>query len=202
MPGTCCGPVSFQSHAWPPPRYSLKSLPARSGKPRGGQSFSRGALYLILQNQVYRGQIPHRDAYYPGKHEAIIEQGLWDDVQALLESNREARHLGQRARTASLLAGLVFDETARRLTPSHTRKGGKRYRYYISRVASPSSSQLPQLPISVPAHDLERLVLEQVESLLKSSDLDRQLLNSEIEMHMKSRLSCERVRGLASSGKT
>jgi site-specific DNA recombinase len=151
----------------------------RSGKPRGGQPFSRGALYLILQNQVYRGQIPHRDAYYPGEHEAIIEQGLWDDVQALLESNREARHLGQRARTASLLAGLVFDETARRLTPSHTRKGGKRYRYYISRVASPSSSQLPQLPISVPAHDLERLVLEQVESLLKSSDLDRQLLNSE-----------------------
>jgi hypothetical protein len=84
-------------------------------------------------------------------------------VQALLESNREARHLGQRARTASLLAGLVFDETGRRLTPSHTRKGGKRDRYYISRVASPSSSQLPQLPISVPAHDLERLVLEQVE---------------------------------------
>ena len=37
----------------------------RSGKPRGGQPFSRGALYLILQNQVYRGQIPHRDAYYP-----------------------------------------------------------------------------------------------------------------------------------------
>jgi hypothetical protein len=52
-------------------------------------------------------------------------------------------------------------------------------RYYISRVASPSASQLPQLPISVPAHDLERLVLEQVESLLKSPDLDRQLLNSE-----------------------
>src|SRR5450759_917526 len=88
----------------------------RSGKPRGGKPFSRGALYLILKNQVYRGQIPHRDAYYPGEHEAIIEQGLWDDVQGLLASNREARHLGQRARTASLLAGLVFDDTGRRLT--------------------------------------------------------------------------------------
>jgi len=151
----------------------------RSGKVRGGQSFSRGALYLILKNQVYRGRIPHRDAYYRGEHQAIIEQGLWDDVQGLLASNREARHLGQRARTASLLAGCVFDDTGRRLTPSHTRKGGKRYRYYISRAASPSSSQLPQLPVSVPAHDLERLVLEQVESLLKSPDLDRHLLNPE-----------------------
>jgi site-specific DNA recombinase len=53
----------------------------RSGKSRGGQSFSRGALYLILKNQVYRGQIPHHDAYYPGEHEAIIDQRLWDDVQ-------------------------------------------------------------------------------------------------------------------------
>jgi site-specific DNA recombinase len=151
----------------------------RSGKSRGGQSFSRGALYLILKNQVYRGQIPHHDAYYPGEHEAIIDQRLWDDVQALLASNREARHLGQRARASSLLAGLVFDDTGRPLTPSHTAKGGKRYRYYISRLASPSSSPLPQLPVSIPAHDLERLVLEQVESLLKSPDLDRQLLNSE-----------------------
>ena len=152
---------------------------ARSGKSRGGQSFSRGALYQILQNHVYRGQIPHHKVYYPGAHEAIIDQRLWDDVQALLESNREARHLGHRARAASLLAGLVVDDTGRRLTPSHTRKGGRRYRYYISREASPGSSPLPQLPVSIPAHDLERLVLKQVESLLKSPDLDRQLLTAE-----------------------
>src|SRR5205085_10768700 len=54
------------------------------GTASGGQKLSRGALYLMLQNRIYRGEITHKDSSYPGEHPAIVEQPLWDDVQALL----------------------------------------------------------------------------------------------------------------------
>ena len=50
----------------------------------GGKSFSRGALYLMLQNRIYRGEIVHQDAAYPGQHEAIVDPELWQVVQEKL----------------------------------------------------------------------------------------------------------------------
>ena len=43
------------------------------GRLAGGQHFSRGALYLMLQNRIYRGEIVHQGEAYPGQHEAIID---------------------------------------------------------------------------------------------------------------------------------
>ncbi len=98
----------------------------------GGQKLSRGALYLMLQNRIYRGEITHKGKSYPGEHPAIIEQPLWDEVQAVLAQNRIERATGARAKHPSLLAGLVFDETGERLTPTYAIKKGTRYRYYVS----------------------------------------------------------------------
>jgi hypothetical protein len=71
---------------------------------------SRGALYLILQNQLYRGEISHKGNSYPGEHPAIVDKPLWDDVQAVLAANRVERATGARGRHPSLLTGMVFDE--------------------------------------------------------------------------------------------
>ena len=79
------------------------------GTEYGGQKLSRGALYLMLQNRIYRGEITHKGNSYPGEHPAIIEQPLWDEVQAVLAKNRIERATGVRAKHPSLLAGLVFD---------------------------------------------------------------------------------------------
>ena len=57
-----------------------------SGMKSGGMSYSRGALYTLLQNRIYLGKIPHRDATYAGEHDAIIPQELWDKVQDRLSS--------------------------------------------------------------------------------------------------------------------
>src|SRR4030081_554229 len=96
----------------------------------GGQRLSRGALYLILQNRIYRGEVPHKGNAFPGEHPAIIDEPLWDDVQAVLAANRVERATG--ARATSLLTGMVFDETGERLTPTYAVKKGTRYRYYVS----------------------------------------------------------------------
>lgn len=99
----------------------------------GGQKLSRGALYLMLQNRIYRGEITHKGNAYPGEHPPIVDKTLWDQAQEILAENRVNREVGSHAKQPSLLAGLVFDETGERLTPSHAVKKGTRYRYYVSR---------------------------------------------------------------------
>src|SRR5438477_3384651 len=41
------------------------------GTDYGGQKFSRGALYLMLQNRIYRGDITHKANSFSGEHQAI-----------------------------------------------------------------------------------------------------------------------------------
>ena len=61
------------------------------GRLAGGQHFSRGALYLMLQNRLYRGDIAHQGEAYPGQHEAILDPELWQIVQDKLAANRRER---------------------------------------------------------------------------------------------------------------
>src|SRR4029077_4473097 len=53
-----------------------KSWTSTSGRIWGGKPIGRGALYLILQNRIYRGEIVHKDQAYPGEHQAIIDPAL------------------------------------------------------------------------------------------------------------------------------
>ena len=67
------------------------------GTAYGGYKLSRGALYLMLQNRIYRGEITHKGNAYPGEHQAIVEQPLWDEVQQALAKNRVQRATGARS---------------------------------------------------------------------------------------------------------
>ena len=66
----------------------------KSGRQTGGKPLARGALYLMLQNRIYRGEIVHKDKSYPGEHKAIVDDTLWDEVQRKLVTNRVDREIG------------------------------------------------------------------------------------------------------------
>ena len=110
-----------------------KRRTAADGSPYGGQRFSRGALYLMLKNRIYRGEIVHKGKAFPGEHAAIVDEELWQQVQSHLEENRLERREGDSAIEPSLLTGIVFDASSESMTPTHAVKKGTRYRYYISR---------------------------------------------------------------------
>ena len=98
------------------------------GELAGGKRFSRGALYLMLQNWLYRGNVAHKEKIYPGQHEAIVEPELWQAVQDRLAAGRRERSMAVGAEAPSLLSGLIFDSDGARLSPTHAVKKGKRYR--------------------------------------------------------------------------
>jgi site-specific DNA recombinase len=137
-----------------------------NGTEFGGQKLSRGALYLMLQNRIYRGEITHKGNSYPGEHPAIIEQPLWDDVQAVLARNRVERATGAHAKHLSLLAGLVFDETGERLTPTYSVKKGTRYRYYVSTSLITGTARNRSNGRRIPAGNLESLVINRLRTFL------------------------------------
>jgi DNA invertase Pin-like site-specific DNA recombinase len=148
---------------------SAKRHVSVTGNVTGGGTLGRGALYHLLQNRLYRGEIDHKGTIHPGEHEAIVGQDLWDRVQAVLAENRVERTVRSDAASPSLLAGLVRDEDGIPLTPTHANKKGRRYRYYVSHdlIAGRSSPAgdgegEPRRRRSsarrIPATDLERIV--------------------------------------------
>ena len=136
------------------------------GTPFGGQKLSRGALYLMLQNCIYRGEITHKGNAYPGEHQPIVDEVLWDQVQAILAENRVDRATGADAKQPSLLVGLIFDESGERLTPSHAVKKGTRYRYYVSSSLIVGTAKDKSTGRRIPAANLEILVITKLRSFL------------------------------------
>jgi len=113
-------------------KLRTKAQTTEPGATRGGLPFRVGHLYTILRNRLYRGQINHKGEVYIGDHDPIVDQALWDKVQAQLASKAAVRRSGTSSKEPSLLAALLFDGKGNRMTPTHAVKSGKRYRYYIS----------------------------------------------------------------------
>ncbi len=134
----------------------------------GGAVMARGALYKLLANPIYRGQIRHQGVCYPGQHAAIVDAERWDAVQVQLKANTNyhaARHAG-RANT-NWLIGKLFDAAGERLTPNHCVKQGRRYRYYVShRLVTETASQ-HQDGWRLPARGTEQIVVHAAQSMLE-----------------------------------
>ena len=134
----------------------------------GGLPIARSALYLMLQNRIYRGMIVHKEKAYPGLHDAIIDEELWDEAQAVISENRVERATRSQAAAPSLLAGLVYDESGERMSPTHANKKGTRYRYYVSQSlikrGRPTASEAA---CRIPAADFESLVEKQISAMLR-----------------------------------
>ena len=109
-----------------------KQRTTAAGKVIGGLPFSRGALYHLLRNPIYIGCIRHKDVVYPDAHEPIVGRALFDQVQARLDAGIRRTADKRQANTRAPLAGRIFDAHGQLMTPTHSLKGTRRYRYYVS----------------------------------------------------------------------
>lgn len=110
-----------------------KALASPSGRRSGGFAFTRGQLHYLLTNPVYIGRIRHKDQSYPGLHPAIIDAGLWERVQTkLIAAAARPRGRSATAIEPRVLIGKLCDETGDHLTPTHTKRRGRRFAYYVS----------------------------------------------------------------------
>jgi hypothetical protein len=143
-----------------------KSWTSASSRRVGGKPFSRGALYHVLQNRLYRGEIVHKGQAHPGEHAPIIDQTLWDAVQVQLAANTAERNSGTRTRPPSPLAGMLFDGGGKRMTPTHARKKGTRYRYYVSRPLITNDQADRSAGLRIPAEEIEQAMTSRLRQWL------------------------------------
>jgi site-specific DNA recombinase len=138
---------------------------APSGKP-----FDKGALYHLLNNRTYLGLAVHKGTAYPGEHAAIVDQLLWDKVHAILSENARTRSARTRAQTPALLKGLIFGPTGAAMSPTHTKKGARLYRYYVSQDVLKRGPDA--CPVGrVPAAEIETLVVDQLRGVFPQPEI-------------------------------
>jgi site-specific DNA recombinase len=147
-----------------------RELIAENVRNKYGKLIDKGILYKMLSNPVYVGIARHKGVSYPGEHVGIIDQKVWDKVQARFQENPRKRAAATRARTPSLLKGIIFDPTGAAMSPTHTRKNGRLYRYYLSQTVLKQGSGGCSA-LRVPADAVERIVIDQVRLLLLSPEI-------------------------------
>ncbi len=132
-----------------------------TGKRTDGVPISRGHLYWILSNPIYVGRLRHKGQIHDGLHPAIVEPETWDRVQQKLESQTRARRISQ-PDDHSFLAGKLYDHRGNRMGASHASKGGRRWRYYVSRAALTGRKQDAGSIVRVPASEIENRITRAV----------------------------------------
>ena len=137
---------------------------------RRGKPVDKGFLYKTLNNRVYIGLAVHKGTAYPGEHQAIISQDLWNRVHGILRESPRIR--GRRTCTTepALLKGLIFGPTGCAMSPTFTRKGGRLYRYYVSQSVLKLGPET--CPVRrVAAAEIETAVIDQLRGLLRAPEM-------------------------------
>ena len=148
----------------------VRKLRAEDVRGKQGKLVDKGYLYKLLNNQVYVGEAVHKGTAYPGEHQAIVDRALWDRVHTVLGESPRKRAANTRAQTPALLKGLIFGPTGRAMTPTHTRKGGKLYRYYVSTDVLKRDADSCTVR-RIPAAEIESAVVDQLRGLLHAPEI-------------------------------
>ena len=145
--------------------WATKAWTNKKGVPCGGRPFHKSRLRLLLGNVAYLGKVRHHAAVFPGEQGVIVDEDVFDKVQALLRDNGGEDPRIRRGHT-SLLGGLVFCAPCNKpMTHACSRVRGVTYRYYVCHGAQTKGRATCPTP-SLPAQALERIVLARVEQQL------------------------------------
>jgi DNA invertase Pin-like site-specific DNA recombinase len=147
-----------------------QALAAEGVVGKRGKPIDKGAIYKLLSNRLYIGQAVHKEESYPGEHKAIISLKLWDKAHAVLKESARKRAGDTRSQTPALLKGLIFGPAGGAMSPTHTRRGQKLYRYYVSQTALKQGAQACPMK-RIAAAEIEAAVINQVRIVLRSPEI-------------------------------
>jgi len=145
--------------------WRTKRWTTKKGEARGGRVFGKNALYQLLTNVVYLGNVRYKDEVHAGEHEAIVEPPVFEKVQALLLQNGQNGGREVRNKHGALLRGLLHCAACNcGMSHSFTSKGTRQYRYYTCQNAQSRGWEACPSP-SIPAGEIERFVVDEIKCI-------------------------------------
>jgi site-specific DNA recombinase len=134
-----------------------------------GNPVTKNFLYRMLSNRAYIGEAVHKGQSYPGEHQRLIDQKTWERVRAILRESPRIRANNTRSGTPALLKGLLHGPDRAAFSPTHTRKGNRLYRYYVSQAVLKHGAGA--CPVTrVPAAEIEAAVVERLRGMLRAPE--------------------------------
>ena len=144
----------------------------RTRHPNLAREQDRQEIHLsdAQQPHLTSAKAVHKGESYPGEHDAIIDREIWDRVHAILQESPRKRAARTRADTPALLKGLLFGPDGAAFSPTHTRKGDRLYRYYVSQTVLKHGAGSG--PIGrVPAGEIEAAVIDQLRAVFRQPEI-------------------------------
>jgi len=150
----------------------VRALVAEGVRNKRGRPIDKGFLYQLINNRIYLGEAVHKGTSYPGEHAAIVDQALWHKVHDVMQVSPRLRAAGTRSQAPALLKGLIFGPNGTAMTPTATKKGSRRYRYYTSmdviRGRAPDTGTAPH---RLAAEMVENAVIQEIRRLARTPEV-------------------------------
>ena len=163
---------------------NIRSKTRKHSSRPGGQFMTRGAIYKLLFNPIYIGQIRHKNICYQGQHDPIIDQTLWDQVQQHMASNAVEHRTRSRHTALNPLVGKLFDASGNRLCIRHANRSGRRYQYYVSESLLTGPRKQSMNGWRLPAQEIEQTIMLATKNILNDrSTITTALQESGIAAH-------------------
>jgi site-specific DNA recombinase len=145
--------------------WTTKQWVCKAGATKGGRPFDKNALFKLLTNVVYIGKVRYHEEIHLGEHTAIVDEQIWQRVQAVLQRNRRTGGALVKNKYGALLKGLLRCAPCKcAMVHAYTSQGTKRYRYYVCLHAQKRGwHNCPTK--SVPAGEIEAFVVEQIKQM-------------------------------------
>ena len=157
-----------------------RALQAENVLNKRGKLIDKGFIYKLINNRVYLGEAVHKGTSYPGEHDAIITQELWDRVHAILRTSPRERRAKNRNSSEALLKGIIFTDTGAAMTPTYTRKGERLYHYYTSMdlIRSRTTANTAG-PTRLPAAMIEGAVIAEMRRMIGAPEVAARIIDAQ-----------------------
>ncbi|MFR5876934.1 MAG: recombinase family protein [Eubacterium sp.] len=148
----------------------IRELNAQGYKTSMGNSFNQNSLHTILKNKRYLGYYIYRDYEIPNAIPQIIDNNLFNKVQAIMNRNRKAP-ASSKAKVQYLLTTKLFCGCCKEMMTGYSARGkqGKVYHYYICNGRKKKSCDKKL----VDKDYIENLVVNECRRLLTKANINR-----------------------------
>ena len=160
------------------PRMIAAELNAEGFKTKSGRPWGSAAVYRILNNHTYFGEVNYKNLeIHAGVHEAIIDAETWTRTREILKANARVRDPSKRTRRDVPLRGIIrCGHCGCPMMPTYGTKKGVAYHYYLCEKHDKRALESDCPVQKVPAGVVENLVKEQMDKVFRSPDVLRALV--------------------------